>query len=258
MVNTLDEHREFKRTSINNWVQVRSDGRAVDRALAVNVSMGGLLLVPASPLPVGHPCDLAISLADGHSGFAVVARGMVVRCGERETAFQFLNALDKSLYKKVVARRPAGAGQSLVDAYSHYFNVSRDERHTGSERWFGVSSSTFRNVTLATFLACIGLAIAPVWLWRHVLTPEPEWLKILLSFCYGWIWITAIQPSINLALFRTLKFNSENRSSAPRKAPKSFRARPEDWNPIQVGSPPFRRFGVVTIGAVCALIACLG
>ena len=254
----LDDHREFKRIAIDNRVQVRADGRAQAQALAVNVSMGGLLLAPGAPLQVGRPCELAISLSNGHEGFAVVAKGVVVRSGERETAFQFLNALDRSLYEKVVARHPAGLGQALADAYVHYFTVSRDEHHPGAERWFGVTGRTFRKVILATFCASLALAAGLAWLSRPLFPPGLDVLKIVLSYGFGWAWVGALLPPVDLAILGLLKMSREKRQERLGLDPKPLPGRPGALGTFHVGSVPFRVLGGLAIGTLCALIVCAG
>jgi len=207
-MNTHDDQREFERIPIDNRVQVRTAGRVAAYALAIDISMGGLLLAAAPPLPVGSPCELAITVEHGSGGEAVVAQAVVVRAGEQGTAFRFLNALDRSAFATVVAQRPAGVVRSFVNAYINYFKVSQDEQHTGCERWFGVTRNTFRNVVLTTFCGCIGVAVLPVWLYHHLFPPEPNWLKIMLSFCYGLLWLAVIQPIVDLAIFRIMKSRS--------------------------------------------------
>ena len=255
-MNGLDDHREFKRIAIDNRVQVRADGRAEAKALAVNVSMGGLLLVPGTPLPVGRACELAISIPDDNDGFAVVAKGVVVRGGRGETAFRFLNTLDKSLYEKVVARHPAGLGQSLADAYAHYFSVSREAQYPGAERWFGVSDRTFRKVILSTFCVCLGLAAALAWLSRPLFPPGPDVLKIILSYGFGWAWVGALQPPVDLLILKALRRNAGKRPDGPGAGPKPWSGRPGIPGAFQVGSFPFRVLGGLAIGTLCALIAC--
>jgi len=203
---TLQELREFERIPIVNKVQVRTNGKMASYALAINISMGGLLLGAAPPMPVGSPCELAISISkDNNGGQAVVAKGIVVRSGEKETAIRFLNTLDRGLYDKVVAHQSLGAGRTFVRSYVDYFKVSQDKNYTGCEQLFGVSRTTFKNVIMTTFSACIALAILPVWLFHHLIPHGFNALKILLSFGYGAIWLAIIQPIVDLAIFRIIK-----------------------------------------------------
>jgi len=210
-MNTLKDLREYERIPITNKVQVRTNGRMASYALAINISMGGLLLGAAPSLPVGSPCELAISIPNENGGTAVVAKGVVVRSGEKETAIRFLNTLDQALYEKVVANPSGVAGTPFIKSYVNYFKVSQDKNYTGCEKLFGVSKKTFKYVIMTTFAGCITMAILPVWLFHHLIPPGMNILKILLSFSYGLIWLAIIQPIMDLAIFRVIKY--KNRKS---------------------------------------------
>jgi len=207
-MNTLKDLREYERIPIANQVQVRSNGRMATYALAINISMGGLLLGAAPPMPVGSPCEVAISLAT-NGGKSVVAKGIVVRSGEKETAVRFLNTMDKSMYDMVVAPGPAGMGRSILNSYVNYFKVSQDKNYTGCEKLFGVSKTTFKNVILATFTGCIAVAILPVWLFHHLLPPGFNILKVILSFGYGLLWLAILQPIIDLTIFKIIRIKNQ-------------------------------------------------
>ena len=206
---SLNELREYERVPITNKVQVRSNGRMASYALAINISMGGLLLGAAPPLPVGSSCELAINLVNDTGGTSVVTKGVVVRSGENETAIRFLNTMDKSMYDMVVAPRPAGWARSALRSYVNYFKVSQDKNYTGCEQLFGVSKSTFKNVILATFSGCIAAAILPVWLLHHLIPAGSNILKVVLAFGYGLFWLAIIQPIADLMIFSYVRYKNK-------------------------------------------------
>jgi len=212
-MNTSKDLRAYERVAIANPVKVRNGGRMASYALAINISMGGLLLGAVPTLPVGSPCEVAISLPGGSGAATVTTRGIVVRSGAQETAIRFLNTLDPSTYAKVVASSHAGFGRSMLNAYVNYFKISQDKHYTGSEAFFGVSPSTFKKVITATFTSSIALAILPVWLFQNLIPAWPNAVKVLLAFGYGLFWLAVLQPSADLVIFKIIR-NRRKRSPA--------------------------------------------
>jgi hypothetical protein len=181
--------------------------------LAINISMGGLLLGAAPSLPVGSACRVSISLSGNGIGRQVSARGTVIRSDDTGTAIRFERAFDEALCAKIVSRQSAGLGRSLLSAYLTYFAVSQAKDHAGCETLLGVSKSTFRHVFLTTFSSCIVLAVVPVWLLRHDLLPMANWIKVSISFFYALLWIALLQPMTDLIVLKYLK----NKKLRPQK-----------------------------------------
>ena len=204
-MNSTSDQRQFERIPLEKPVQVRSKGRLACYAAAVNISMGGLLLGAAAPLPVGTPCELAIAVSDAPGAKTMLARGVVVRAGATETAIRFTKALDQTVLEKLVSARPVGPVAAFFRSYVDYFKVSQDKDYAGCETLFGVTQATFRKVIMSTFSVCIPLAILPVWLFRTAIPPGANLLKILLAFGYGLVWLAAIQPIADLMIFKYLR-----------------------------------------------------
>ena len=204
-MNDPRDHRAFERIPVEGQVRVKTKGRISVYALAVNLSLGGLLLGAAPPLPVGSTCEVAITLAHVAGVKDVVARGTVVRSDDHGTAIRFASNLDNSLIEKIRQHPEGWFGARLATAYVNYFKVSQDKNYTGCETFFGVSKSTFRNVILSTFCGCIALATLPVWWFHNAIPALPNLLQIILSFGYGFLWLALVQPLTDLLLFRFLK-----------------------------------------------------
>ena len=206
-----EDLRTFERIPIENRVRVRSGGRMAYYALAINLSMGGLLLGATPPLPVGSPCEVAIFLANGGKK---VVEGTVVRSADSGTAIQFAHTLENAAFSKILGSQAVFERTSLAKAYLNYFKVSQKPDYEGSEKLLGVTKATFRKVFLTTFCTSIPLAVLPVWAFHAALPPAPNWLKVILCFVYGFIWLGLIQPFADLAIFRVLR--RPKVSSAPK------------------------------------------
>lgn len=204
-MNTHADLRASERVPISTGVQVESKGRKAIHALAINISMGGLLLAAAPPLPVGSPCRVAIESTSAEAGKQIVLEGTVVRADAKGTAVKFATPLEQGTYE-ALARPIFASGQtSLFGLYSAYFKVSQNKNYENCEQLLGVSPSTFRKVFLSTFCACIPLAIAPVVIFKGDFVAAPAWLKIAASFGYAGVWFAVIQPSLDLTVLRFLK-----------------------------------------------------
>lgn len=212
-MNGSKDQRTFERIPFHEKVKVVSKGRMVAYAMAINIGMGGALLSAAPPLPVGSQCRLAIPVPGGEGIERIVAEGTVVRSDSGGTAIRFLSTLERSSFDTLF--RPTGAiHNSILAGYQAYYRVSRNQDLADCERLLGVSKRTFRTTFYITFFSCISLAILPVWLFRASLPASPNWIKVALSFGYGAIWLTIIQPTIDLTVFHFLKHRQSSRSSA--------------------------------------------
>lgn len=213
-MNASKDLRASERIPIDNRVQVRAKGRMASYALAINISMGGLLLSAAPSLPVGSPCELAIFLSENLEGKKILAEGTVVRSDANGTAIMFATALDKSLYETFTGMKDTGFVGPIFNAYSNYFKASQSDNLLDYERLLGVSRKTFRTVFLTTFSTCIPVAILPVWAFQQSIPPYPNWVKILACFAYGLVWLGLIQPSIDLTVFKFIRNRKQKTSNA--------------------------------------------
>jgi hypothetical protein len=199
-LSTSINERNYDRIPVQNKVKVLGKGRLALYAIAINLSLGGVLLNATPSLPVGSRC--AVTLFDGAQ--SVNAIGTVVRSDGQGTAIQFakLLATDKL---QALAAHGGPIRNALVDAYLTYFQVGRNENNAGCETLLGVSRKTFKTVFYTTFTASIPLAIAPVWFFRAAIQGFPAWEKILACFLYGTLWYLLIQPTMDLTIFHFLR-----------------------------------------------------
>jgi hypothetical protein len=190
-------------------VEVLTRGRAASYALALNFSLGGLLLGAAPPLPVGSRCQVAIPPAAGLTGDKILLEGTVVRSDVHGTAVQFTLQLGADAFE-AIARQPGitGLAGSLTRSYLNYFKVSQHKDFQGSQELLGVSPALFRTVFLATFATCIPLAILPVWAVRDSLGFLGSWVKVLLCFGYAAVWFALVQPFADLLVFSLVRKRS--------------------------------------------------
>lgn len=202
---THQELRASARVPISAKVKVEGRGRVSSYALAINLSMGGLLLSAAPSLPIGSSCRLAIQPGGNTSGGEISVDGTVIRNDGQGMAIKFTSELDRTLYEELAHQRAQVAQRSLTDSYKSYFKVSQDKTHQDAQREFGVSPSTFRSVCLSTFCTCIPVAIAPVLIFKGAIPPSPNWVKVAACFGYAGVWMGVIQPTLDLAVFRLLR-----------------------------------------------------
>lgn len=197
--------RTFERIPYNQRVKVFTKGRMVAYAMAVNVGMGGVLLHASPTLPVGSQCRIALTGPDGDNAPHIEAEGTVVRSDGGDMAVKFASALEATSFGTLVQTATAAPFFPLFSAYQNYFQVSRSQDLADCERLLGVSKRTFRATFWVTFASCISLAILPVWLFQNSIPAYPNWVKIVLSFIYGAVWLAVIQPTLDLAVFRVLR-----------------------------------------------------
>jgi hypothetical protein len=197
--------RAYERIPVNHEVKVTSTGRFSARALATNLSMGGILLAAPGALPVGSHCEVAIQLPDRSSLDPIHATGRVVRSDDNGVAIQFSRPLEAKSFEVLAHAPGAWARIPLVKAYADYFRVSFSQNYENCETLLGVSKQTFRTVFLASFFTCIVAAVIPVWFLRHSFIGFPVWGRILGSFAYGALWLGAVQPTVDVLAFRFLR-----------------------------------------------------
>lgn len=208
------DQRASERVPVKSRVKVMAKGRMIAYGIALNVSMGGVLLDASPELPVGSKCELAIFPSEKDSKVRVLTEGIVVRTGAGGTAVKFLNALETERYRILVGLAELKTGNSILEAYRAYFRVGQSEGLADCEKLLGVSKRTYRTVFYSTFSACIPLATLPVWLLRESIPPAPIWAKIALSFVYAGIWLLVIQPTLDLTTFRILRARKSPGSDA--------------------------------------------
>jgi hypothetical protein len=205
------EKRAAERIPFQSRVKVMSKGRMIAYSLAINISLGGILLTAGQVLPVGSRCEVSI-LPEAKGQGLVLAAGTVVRSDTAGTAIQFLNTLGKESLQSLVMHGDLNPAGSFFQAYLAHFKVGQSENLADCEKLLGVSKRTYRAVFWTTFSSCIPLAVLPVWLLRESIPAIPIWSKILLSFLYGGLWLMIIQPSIDLTAFRFLRARKPSRS----------------------------------------------
>lgn len=207
----LDDLRTSRRIHIASPVEVATaDQEAHQYAVAVNVSLGGLLLGSTPPLDVGAPCRLALHPTGEDGGKEdILVEGTVIRKGPQGTAIRFSRQLDQRTFEAVAKQQGPTAGPSLLRPYLDYFKVSQQKGHAASERLLHVSPQSFRSISLTTFLLSIPVAALPVWALRNSISMVPDWLKVSLSFVYAAAWFFIIQPSVDLLIFRFRKPKSK-------------------------------------------------
>ena len=170
-------------------------------AIAVNLSLGGVLLNATPALAVGSKVQVTLFDSQEHT---VATQGTVVRSDGSGTAVSFAKVLAPDNFQALVAH--AGPiRNALVDAYLTYFQVGRNEDNAGCERLLGVSRKTFKTVFYTTFTASLPAAILPVWYMRAAIQAFPVWEKILACFIYGALWYLLIQPTLDLAILHFLR-----------------------------------------------------
>jgi len=199
------EQRTSERIPTQNRVRVIAQGKLVAYSLAVNLSLGGVLLDAAPVLPVGCRCELALFPSETQAGQGILTAGTVVRSDTQGTAIQFIESLAPGSFQALARQTEMSTGRSILNAYRAYFRVGQSDRYADCEKLLGVSKRTYRTVFFTTFSTCIPLAILPVWLLKDSLPPAPVWAKISAAFLYGAAWLLLIQPAIDLAAFRILK-----------------------------------------------------
>lgn len=206
------EKRASERVPFQSRVKVMNKGRLVAYTLAINLSMGGILLHAGQMLPVGSRCEVSIFPSETKGQGLVLAEGTVVRSDTAGTAIQFASTLATESFRSLIMQDDMNPAGSLLKAYRAHFKVGQSEDLADCEKLLGVSKRTYRTVFWTSFTSCIPLATLPVWLLRESIPAIPIWSKILLSFLYGAVWLLIIQPSIDLTAFRFLRIRKPVRT----------------------------------------------
>jgi hypothetical protein len=213
-MNSATDLRASERIPIAHRVKVVPKGRMAALAVAVNISLGGMLLSAAPALPVGSSCDVSILVPGSGMGETIRATGTVVRSDAHGTAIRFAQDLRPEVVRTVTQAHGSWRTLPILRAYADYFQVSHSEDKTDCEALLGVSKSTLRTVFLTTYSICIPTAILPVWLYRAAIPAIPSWEKIALSFAYGAIWLGLIQPTVDVLVLRLLRSRKAEAPSA--------------------------------------------
>ena len=202
-----EEHRSSARISIGNLVRLSSNGRVIATVVAMNLSLGGILLKAQSPLPVGSPIEVSVLSSEGGAE-SLHAMGKVIRSGTAGTAVQFSTALAPASLEAVVAP----ATSTLVGAYRAYFEASQSLDKC--EALLGVTEAQFRKVFYATFSGSLVTSVLSVWLLRASIPPYPNAVKIILAFIYGAAWLLLLQPALDIAIFRRMRKKAAAKAAA--------------------------------------------
>jgi hypothetical protein len=199
------EQRSSERIPIGHRVKVVPKGRSAALALAVNISLGGMLLGAAPVLPVGTNCQVSILVPGADLGQSITTLATVVRSDAHGTALRFAEDLRPEIVQNVALLQGSWRNLPGIRAYMDYFQVSRSQDGTDCEALLGVGKGTLRNVFLSTYSICIPAAILPVWLYRAAIPGLPSWEKIALSFAYGAVWLGLIQPTLDVLILRMMR-----------------------------------------------------
>lgn len=199
------DNRTGKRVPLQTPVDLRIQGRSAASGRAVNISMGGLLLIPGGLLPVGSACEVAISMPAGSGRGVVVAEGTVVRSGETGTAIRFIRALGEMALHVLAGSSGLRPGLTWLDYYLAYFQVGQGQAGIDCRQTFGISHRTFRRVTAVSFFGCIACALLVAWLFRSWAAGLSAWAKVAGALVYGVAWLLALQPAVDLAVIWLLR-----------------------------------------------------
>lgn len=200
-----NEMRAFERFPIGNPVRVQTRDRRALYSMAINLSLGGILLAAAPVMAIGSPCEVAIMDPSGTTGATIVAQGRVVRSTPGATAIQFADTLAVETLERIV-HPPAGmAIRNLAQDYVNYMRAGQTDSDAECMRLMGVERSLYRKVVGATFGAAIPVSILPVWLFRASIPPAPNWEKIALAFLYAVAWMAVIHPLVDIFIIRHLR-----------------------------------------------------
>jgi hypothetical protein len=201
-MNKSTDLRATKRIPVRNRIRVLAHGRMIAYALAINLSMGGVLLKAMPPVPVGSVCDLAFLAPNGTSG---VVSGMVVRSDSASTALQFFNTLEADKFEALITSPTLSLAQSVFVAYKSYFQASQSKHDADYQSLLGITREEFKKIFSTTFALSILAALLSVWAFRSLLSPFSNLTKIIGSFGYVAVWLMAIQPTLDLAVIRVVR-----------------------------------------------------
>ena len=198
------ELRASERIPTSAQVRVVGKGRKVIMAVAINISLGGILLHATPPLPVGSTCEVVILSGSGPEG-TLRAEGTVIRGNGAGSVVKFAAPLPAAAYSILSTDANQGMFSNLIKSYRDYFRVSRSPVLEGCEELLGVTKSQFRNVFYTTFSASIPMAVLPVWIYRASLQIGPNWVRIVAAFAYAALWFLLLQPSLDILALRRLR-----------------------------------------------------
>lgn len=198
------EMRASERIPSRAQVRVVGKGRRVILAVAINISLGGILLHATPPLPVGSTCEVVI-LAGTGTGGTVRAEGTVVRSSEAGSAVKFAAPLAANVYSALAQSGEEGMLARITRTYGDYFRVARSRRLHGCEQILGVTKTQFRAIFATTFTASIPLAVLPVWIYRASIPPAPNGVKIAAAFAYAAVWFLLLQPTLDILAIRAIR-----------------------------------------------------
>jgi hypothetical protein len=122
--------RHYRRISVAYHVKVVADDRIIAFPMAINLSMGGILVGGRERLPVGSHCGVAILIKEAVAGKRIVARGTVVRVDQRGMAIAFSKALDaisEEALRDLIRSLSPGAEQALDPPTSHPADLQPQE-----------------------------------------------------------------------------------------------------------------------------------
>jgi hypothetical protein len=178
-------------------MRVLVNGRMVATVLAVNLSMGGMLLAAGPSAPVGSTLEVALPGAEAES-----IKGTVVRSDAGGIAIQFAQALEAGTFQSLTAAQDPGWIGSAVLAYKQYFQASQSQQDADYQRLLGIDRAQFKRIFYATFFSCATLAVLSAWAFRGLVSAYSNPVKIGLAFAYAGVWLMAIQPTLDLAVIR--------------------------------------------------------
>jgi hypothetical protein len=205
-VSSSPNRRVFERVPAEGEIKIKGKGRMGIYAVVLNLSLGGVLLSATPAMPVGSQWEVQIRNTASQKVDAV---GTVVRSDAGGTALKFSKELTTSTLQALTSSK-GGRGGGVLSAYMTYFQVGRNEDNAGCEQLLGVSRKTYRTVFYSTFFSCIPTAVLPVWIMRASIYPLPVWLKIVLSFGYGALWLLILQPTLDLAALQVIRRTRKN------------------------------------------------
>lgn len=205
------DNRIAKRYRLRTRVDLRTPGCSAAVGEVVNISMGGLFLMPGGLLPVGSRCELAIALPAGNGKGIVETEGTVVRNEECGTAVRFIRGLGEMTLDILAGSPDFKSGISFPDYIRAYFKVGQGMAEFECLRTFGISRRTFHRITMATFPLCLMCALLLAWLGRHWIADLHDWARVAGALTYGAIWLLVVHPAVDLVVIRLWRHGRRGR-----------------------------------------------
>jgi len=206
---TLVNLRASDRIPVSNRVNMAPKGRIAFVALAINLSLGGVLLRATPSLPVGSPCELTIHSMKGKDGQRVVREGTVIRNNATGTAIQFSKPLEEKTFNALTGSTDMVNADSIVNRFLIYFRIGNTKGYPDCEKLLGVTKKQYRTVFLSTFFLGIPLSVLPVWAFYDAIVLFPDSIKIGGSITYGFLLFGVVQPIVDLTIFKIIKHRSK-------------------------------------------------